>query len=232
MLDPGHISHLTFDCYGTLIDWESGILRVLRNLVQRHGTQVEDARLLQLYAECEAEREAGAYRPYHEILRLVTSDIALRLGFRVDESDLDTLSRSIDGWTPFADTVEALRRLQRRYKLVILSNIDDALFAGSARQLGVEFDDVITAEQVGSYKPALENFRFALRRLGIPTERLLHVAQSIFHDHVPAKRLGLATAWVNRPSRLLTTGLSLPADATPDLEVPDLQSLVRALSRG
>jgi len=230
MLEAGHISHLTFDCYGTLIDWESGILRVLQSLVQRHGAQVEDARLLQLYAECEAEREAGPYRPYREILRLVTSDIAERLKFQADESDLDALSRSIGEWTPFSDTVEALRRLQRRYKLAILSNIDDALFAGSARQLGIEFDDVITAEQVGSYKPALENFRFALRRLGIPPERLLHVAQSIFHDHVPAKRLGLTTAWVHRPSRLFTTGLALPAEATPDLEVPDLQSLVRALS--
>ena len=122
----------------------------------------------------------------------------------------------------------ALARLKTRYKLVILSNIDDAMFAETNRLLEVEFDEIITAQQVGSYKPSHANFEHALERLAVPREQVLHVAQSIFHDHVPAKTIGLTTVWVNRESRCPRTGVAPPAHAEPDLEVPDLKGLAVA----
>ena len=132
-------------------------------------------------------------------------------------------------WPPFDDTIDALAKLKTRYALVILSNIDDAMFTQTAVRLEVEFDEVVTAQQVGSYKPSAENFRHALRRLDVPVSNVLHVAQSLYHDHVPAKTLGFTTVWVNRTSRCPGTGVSLPAAVRPDLEVPDLQGLVTAM---
>lgn len=224
-MDFSRFTHITFDCYGTLIDWETGILRALHPLLARHGVAATDERALQLYVDHEARIEAGPYRLYREVLREVTRGIAADLGFTPTDADLDTLPESVGAWPPFPDTVEALARLKRRFKLVILSNIDDALFARSQELLEVRFDAVITAQQVGSYKPNRANFRFALDRLGVGTGQVLHVAQSLYHDHVPAKELGFSTVWINRPSRLPGTGIAPPAAVTPDLELPDLKSL-------
>ncbi len=221
-----HFTHLTFDCYGTLIDWETGILTAVMPVLARRGIAAEAEQLLQLYVKYEAEQEAGPYKPYRDVLQGVIAGIGGELGFVPTAAELRALPDSVGHWPPFADTVAALRRLQTRYKLVIISNIDDVMFAETNKLLQVVFDDIITAQQVGSYKPALQNFHFALARLGVPLQHVLHVAQGLYHDHVPAKALGLTTVWVNRPSKLPGTGLALPVQVSPDLEVPDLQSLV------
>ncbi len=228
MLDLARFSHLSFDCYGTLIDWESGILGALRPILERHGVELGDGELLGLYAELEEAAEAPPYRPYREVLAAVVSGLGDRLGFAPTAAERAALADSAGSWPPFPDTVDALARLQARYKLAILSNVDDDIFRQTVAGLGVELAEVVTAEQVGSYKPALGNFERLIERLAIAPDRLLHVAQSLFHDHVPAKRIGLATVWVNRPSRRPGIGATPPATAAPDLEVPDLASLALA----
>jgi 2-haloacid dehalogenase len=228
--DP--FTHLTFDCYGTLIDWERGILAALTPVIEGRGLPVDPAQLLRLYAKYEAEQEAGPYKSYREVLRGVMASIAAEFGFTPREDELNALPDSVGNWPAFPDSAEALKILKTRYKLVILSNIDDAMFAQSNKHLGVEFEEIITAQQVGSYKPSRRNFRVALERLGVPQTQILHVAQSLFHDHVPAKEMGFTTVWVNRPSILPGTGVSLPVDVTPDLEVADMESLVREIVRG
>lgn len=232
MIDFARFTHLTFDCYGTLVNWEQGILDAVRPVLRRHQVSVSDETVLRLYTRLEAEQESGSYKPYRDVLRGVMSSLAAELRFPADVGDLDALPDSVGLWPPFADTVAALRRLAARYKLVILSNIDDALFARTALHLQVQFADIITAQQVGSYKPSPENFRFALNRLGVPASQVLHVAQSLYHDHVPAKRLGFTTVWVNRPSRLTGTGLALQAEVKPDLEVADLEGLADMVEAG
>ena len=149
------------------------------------------------------------------------------LGFTPTAEDREALPDSVGEWPPFDDTVTGLHRLAESHRLVILSNIDDDLFARTSPRLGVEFADVVTAQQVGSYKPAERNFHFALERLGVPQDRVLHVAQSLYHDHVPAQRLGWSSVWVNRPSRRPGVGVAKPVEVVVDLEVPDLATLVR-----
>jgi 2-haloacid dehalogenase len=226
MVDFDRFTHLTFDCYGTIIDWEAGILAAVGPVLERHGASLGEAELLQLYARFEAEQEAGEYKPYRQVLAAVMESMGTELGFTPSEADLLALPESVGSWPPFADSVEALQRLQMSFELVILSNIDDDLFAATERLLGLEFDEVITAQQVGSYKPSTRNFEFALERLQVPREQVLHVAQSLFHDHTPAKELGFTTAWVNRPSRCPGVGVAPPTRSSPDLEVRDLRSLV------
>ncbi len=227
MLDFDRFSHLTFDCYGTLIDWERGILAALRPLLDRHGVAPTEDQILELYGELEAAAEAGPYQPYRAVLAAVVDGFGARLGFAPSPEERAAFAASVGDWPPFPDTVEALRSLARRFQLVILSNVDDDLFAGSARQLGVEFAAVITAQQVGSYKPDRRNFRFALERLGVPAGRVLHVAQSLFHDIAPAKEIGLTTVWINRRHDRPGSGATPAATAQPDLEVPDLRTLAR-----
>src|SRR5215831_7667211 len=229
MIPFENFTHLTFDCYGTLIDWETGILAAVMPVLARRGIAADAEQVLRLYVKYEAEQEAGPYKSYRDVLQGVMAGIASELGFVPTAAELRVLPDSVGHWPPFADTVAALMRLQTHYKLVIISNIDDAMFAETNTLLQVTFDDIITAQQVGSYKPALQNFHFALARLGVPPQQVLHVAQSLHHDHVPAKALGLTTVWVNRPSRLPGTGLTLPVQVVPDLEVLDLRSLVEML---
>lgn len=232
MIEFESFTHLTFDCYGTLIDWENGILTAVAPVLKRHKIPAKPEQVLALFAKYEAEHEARPWRSYREVLRAVMSAIASELGFKPDTRDLEALADSVGKWSPFPDTITALQQLKKRYKLVILSNIDDALFAKTAKRLRVKFDEVITAEQVRHYKPSPENFRFALDRLGVSQRQVLHVAQSLFHDHVPAKELGFTTVWVNRQSRLPGTGLSMPANVRPDVEVRDLQSLIAVMDQG
>ena len=231
MIDFSRITHLTFDCYGTLIDWETGILDALGPVLANRGVSVSDEELLRLFTRFEAEQEAGSYRPYREVLGNVLAGIGSALGFQPSPPELNALPDSVKVWPPFADTVAALATLQERFRLVVISNVDDALFAATAKRLRTGFDGVITAEQVRSYKPARRNFRAALTRAGVAPDQVLHVAQSLFHDHVPAQELGMATVWVKRPSRLGATGLALPASIRPDLVVPDLKTLAD-LARG
>jgi 2-haloacid dehalogenase len=216
---------LTFDCYGTLIDWESGIGSALRPVFGHHKIRADMDRTLELYAELEAEAEQAEYRDYKTILATVLEGLGARLGFRPTPAETTRFSRSVEDWPPFSDSARALRALKQKYKLAIISNIDDDLFAFSARRLEVPFDWVITAQQARSYKPSLNNFRVAIERIGVPTARILHVAQSLFHDIAPAKELGLATVWVNRRHDTTGFGATPPARAQPDLEVPDLEAL-------
>jgi 2-haloacid dehalogenase len=227
LLDFDHYAVLTFDCYGTLIDWERGIVEALQPVLAQHNITMSNDEVLELYGELEAKAEQP-YQPYHAVLTEVMDGIGERLGLQWSEQERATLAESVGNWPPFADTVAALAELAKRFQLVILSNIDDELFALSARHLKVEFARVITAQQVGSYKPNPRNFEYALAQieaLGVPRERVLHVAQSLFHDIAPAKALGMTTVWVNRRHDRPGFGATPPAEARPDLEVPDLQTL-------
>ena len=226
-LDFERFEVLSFDCYGTLIDWETGILTALRPILATHGVRVEDDQALAAYAAAESAAEAGPYQVYAAVLRAALIGIGDRLGFSPVAEEADRFAASILDWPPFPDSVEALQRLGRRYGLAALTNCDDALFAASSRRLGDPFSWVITAEQLRSYKPAPRNFLAAIDRIGVAPDRLLHVAQSLYHDHVPAKQLGLHTVWVNRLGRREGTGATpVAAGVQPDLEVPDLATLV------
>jgi len=227
-MDFSRFTAISFDCYGTLIDWESGILLALRAVLANHGQSLPDAALLELYGEFEAEAESGPYQSYGEVLQSVVRAFADRFHFQASSAEIRSLHESVRAWPPFVDTVPALRELQKRYKLVVISNIDDDLFAETRKHLDVEFDGVITAEQARSYKPSLNNFQMALRTLAISPDRLLHAAQSIYHDVVPARSLGISTVWVNRKSARPGMGAVRASAGRPDLEVPDLASLAAA----
>ncbi len=227
MLDVGSFEVLTFDCYGTLIDWETGLLDALRPILAANGVRVDDEEILQLHGQLESEIEAGPYRLYRDVLRQVLISLGDRLGFDPVAADADRFAASVGDWPAFRDSADALRRLAGRFRLGVITNCDDDLFAASSRRLGDPFSWVVTAQQAASYKPSHRNFDLALERSGVPRERLLHVAQSLYHDHVPARELGLASAWVNRRGDRPGSGATPPAIAQPDLEVPDMASLAR-----
>ena len=226
-LDFDRFEVLTFDCYGTLIDWETGILRAVRRVFDRRGIRVGDDDILEKYAEVEAALEAGQYTSYSAVLRGVMAGMSRHFRFDVDPDEADCLIRSLGRWEPFADTIDALRRLGTRYRLAVVSNIDDELFARTARRLEVPFDFVVTAEQVRAYKPSPVVFERALELSGCRREHVLHVAQSLYHDVIPARALGIATVWVNRRMGKAGSGAVPPASAVPDLEVPGLGTLAR-----
>jgi 2-haloacid dehalogenase len=193
--------------------------------VKAHRPQLPtDDDLLGLYAAIEREVESGPYRSYREVLQQVVRDLGTRLNFTPTPEEILGLPDSVKDWLPFPDTVDALRRLASRYRLVILSNVDDDLFAATARRLQTKFAEVITAQQARSYKPSLNNFRLALQRIGVPAEQVLHVAESLYHDIAPARHLGLANVWVNRRAGRKASA-SGTAAVTPDLEIPDLKTL-------
>ncbi|MEE2777910.1 MAG: haloacid dehalogenase type II [Acidobacteriota bacterium] len=229
MIDFESFTHLSFDCYGTLVDWESGILSVVEPVLERHKAKARSGELLRLFAKHEAKQEAKHYRPYRAVLRNVMAGIAAEVRFLPIDRDLDALADSVGDWPLFEDTADSLRALATRYELVVLSNVDDDLFAETRQALGVDFAEVVTAQQTESYKPHPAHFHTALDRLGIDCGDMLHVAQSLYHDHVPAKALGFTTIWVNRPSYRRGSGATVTAEETPDLEVSDLGSLVDAM---
>ena len=228
MLDFNRFEILTFDCYGTLINWEDGILRCLHRILAAHGKDTEDAAILQLYGDFEARAEQGKYRCYREVLQSVVRQFGEQFGFSPTESETKSLPESLPNWKPWPDTVNALRELQKRFRLSVISNVDDDLFAGTQPQLGIKFDQIITAQQAGAYKPSLKIFELALSRIGVPAHRILHVGQSIYHDVLPAQSLGLATVWVNRPSPRTGVGAVKLAQGHPDLQVPSLTELATA----
>jgi 2-haloacid dehalogenase len=225
MLDFSRFEILTFDCYGTLIDWESGILSALHRILKAHGKKIDDVTLLKLYGDFEQHSEQGAFLRYREVLGSVVRQFGDHLGFTPTTAEMYSLPDSLPSWKPWPDTVAALRRLKTRFRLAILSNVDDDLFAGTRPQLGVEFDEVITAEQARAYKPSLKIFELALNRVQAPLHRVLHVGQSIYHDVIPAQALGLATVWVNRPSIRPNVGAVKAAEGKPDLIVSSLSEL-------
>ena len=232
MLDFTHFQILTFDCYGTLIDWETGIFSVLRPILAAHGKMISDFALLEMYSELEAKAEQGEFQPYREVLQSVVRGFGERLGFTPSASEVRSLPESLAHWPPFADTVAALHRLKNHYQLTIISNVDDDLFAATAPKLGVAFDHVITAQRARAYKPSLKVFRMAQEKIDVAPERWLHVGQSIYHDVIPAKSLGIATVWVNRPSLRPGAGAARAASGQPDLQVPNLSTLANLATQG
>ena len=225
MLDFDRFEWLSFDCYGTLVDWETGISRAVAGVLESHGMPKSRAEILALFADAEPRvQRSQDYMEYRRVLREVMATIGTELGFRCTEPELECLADSLPGWPVFPDVAGALAALKTRYKLAVISNVDDDLFAGTTQAIGVDFDAVITAEQVRSYKPSPRNFDAAARRMTVEKQRWLHVAESLYHDIAPANRLGIPCVWVNRTNR---GGGTRRADAVPDLVVPDLATLER-----
>ena len=230
MLDFNQFEWLSFDCYGTLVDWETGISDAVAGALESHDIYLPRSEILSLFAEVEPQIQDGSgYLEYRRVLRRVMALIGIELDFQFTESDLTCLSDTLPSWPIFDDTVPSLTAMKSRYKLAIISNVDDDLFARTARELGVEFDTVVTAEQVRSYKPDHRNFHTALERMGIEKDRWLHVGESLYHDIGPANQLGISCVWVNRGHDQEGPGATRPTDATPDLEVPDLATLVNLM---
>ena len=195
---------LSFDCYGTLIDWETGIWDALQPLIMHNGgARMGRGEALAAFAGQENRiEEIRPALPYPEVLARVHAALAAEAGLRTTAALDRDFARSIGHWPAFPDTAEALHFLQTRFRLVILSNVDRQGFAASNRKLGVAFDAIYTAEEIGSYKPSPANFRFLVERigadLGVGPERILHAAQSLYHDHAPARACGLANCWIDR----------------------------------
>ncbi len=231
-LDYDRFDALTFDCYGTLIDWESGILAGLRPVVARRGLEPSDDELLEAYAAFEATAEAGPYVRYRDILGRSLREVATRYGFEPDDAEVAAFSDSVGEWPAFPDSAAALARLHERFRLGVITNCDDDLFARSAVRLRTTFDWVVTAQQAGGYKPDEHTFEVAFERIGLPRKRILHVAQSLFHDHVPAQRLGLTTVWIDRRHDRPGFGATPPAEVTPDATFPDMASFAADATGG
>lgn len=226
---------LSFDCYGTLIDWEGGIGAVLSRWAATLGLGLPEEELLVAYSGHEAD-VAAEYPTlaYCEVLQAAMRRTSRALGRPATDTEVQALGRSVPDWPAFSDSAEALSRLKKRYKLIILSNVHGEGFAGSNRRLGVEFDAILTAEDIGSYKPNPANFaalRAALPQAGVEESGLLHVAQSLFHDHIPAARAGLPAVWINRrhdrPGWGATPDPGRPIE--PRLQYPSLAAFADAV---
>ncbi len=224
-------SALTFDCYGTLIDWETGIAAALRPWAARNGLEADDAAMLAAFSRHEHARQSQRPAPlYPEVLAGTLSAAGAELGLEVGDAEAATFGASVKDWPAFPDSAEALAYLGHYYKLVIVSNIDRASFAHSNEKLGVDFDLIVTAEDVGAYKPAPAHFERALAGLaemGVPKDKILHTAQSLFHDHVPAKtHFAMTTIWINRQAGKPGATPAADLDVTPDWEVPSMAAMV------
>ena len=223
-IDYDGVEVLTFDCYGTLIDWEAGIAGALGAVTRAHGRDVPDEELLATYARHEAALEAGPYLRYREVLARACRGVCADLGVEPAEDEVAAFAGSVGEWPAFPDSATALAALAERFRLGVITNCDDDLFAASNRRLGVTFDWIVTAQQAGSYKPNHRNFDLAFDRIGLPRGQILHVAQSLFHDHVPARELGLRSVWINRRGNRPGSGATPPATASPDATFPDMAS--------
>lgn len=227
-IDFSAFDTMTFDCYGTLIDWERGIVDAFAPIFDGTRASPSADELLEAYARHESDIEAGAYRSYREVLAGAARAVAADFGVEPTSNEIVAFSESVPTWPAFPDSAGALDRLGARYRLVALTNCDDDLFAASNAQLGGPFTTAITAQQVRSYKPGHAHFEAAFAELGTPRERIVHVAQSLYHDHVPAHDLGLTSVWVNRRGDRRGEGATrAAATAAPTMEVPDMATLAR-----
>lgn len=219
---------LSFDCYGTLVDWESAITSTLQSILLSHDAHWNDAVLLEHFAQFEPTEQDldGSYR---DVLRRVLGRFGTRLGFVPTDSQLKQFEECIARANPFADTVDALKTLAESFQLAIISNTDDDLFALTAPNLEVSFDYVITAEQVGKYKPNPMMFDYALKQFDCPKSRVLHVAQSLFHDIAPANTFGIANVWIDRTAG--EPGATTPTEAKPHWTFSMLADFATAILR-
>lgn len=225
---------LTFDCYGTLIDWESGMVAALHPLTSRVARPLTRNEILQAHARHESAQQAQTpAKLYRDLLAIVYKRLAEEWGVVTTHEECLAYGRSVRNWPAFADSPEALRYLKRFYKLVILSNVDNENFAFSNARLGVDFDAVVTAEDIGSYKPSLGNFYAMLDRLGgmgIGRHDILHTAESLFHDHKPANEVGLASCWIHRRHADEGFGATMDPGARPryDFRFTSMAALAEA----
>ncbi len=226
---------LTFDCYGTLIDWEAGMIAALEPLTRRACRKLSRDAILEAHARHESAQQAQTpAKLYRDLLPIVYRRLAEEWGVSASWSECAAYGRSVRDWPPFGDTIAALEVLKRHYKLVILSNVDNESFAASNEKLEVAFDAVYTAEDCGSYKPSARNFDYMLAKLatlGIGKHDILHTAESLFHDHVPAKRIGLASCWIHRRHGQEGFGATVNPGETPkvDFRFNSLGDMVGAL---
>ncbi len=225
---------LTFDCYGTLIDWESGLYTALQPLLAAATVTAPAAEVLAQFAAREAAQQAQTPGMlYPQLLAQVHRQLARDWGVSVSDAAHRAFGHSVPEWPAFADTAAALQYLKQHYRLVILSNVDRASFAASNLKLGVRFDAICTAQDIGSYKPDARNFRYlidAVGRLGIEPRGILHTAQSLFHDHAPAQAAGLSSAWIDRRQEQAGWGATRAPEATPayDFRFSSLAAMARA----
>ena len=213
---------ITFDCYGTLIDWEAGIISAFQSEAAKDRVELQGDQIIEAYAAEEPAVESASYLSYRQVLGETARRVAAKLEWDLLAERAGFLATSLPEWQPFPDTNPALERLARRYTLGILSNIDDDLLAATRRYFTVDFDLIVTAQQVRSYKPGLAHFKEALVRAG--EKRLLHAAQSYFHDVVPASKLAIPVVWVNRKG----SGIE-PDGPVPTHEVRNLTELANLL---
>jgi len=206
---------ITFDCYGTLVDWESGIISAFQSEAARNGIELKGDQIIAAYSAEEPAVESGIYRSYRDVLGETARRVAATLGWELAIDRSDFLVDSLPNWTPFQDTNPALERLKRHFKLGILSNIDNDLLTATRKHFSVDFDLVLTAQQVKSYKPRVAHFEEGLAQAH--GKRLLHAAQSYFHDVVPASELGIPVVWMNRKGGIVEPGGPLPTHEVRDL---------------
>jgi 2-haloacid dehalogenase len=220
---------LSFDVYGTLIDFEHGILGALKPVLKTHNIYLSNEQILELYGEIEAGIQEEKFIQYREVLRQVVLEFGNRFDFSPSPSELNCLVNSLGKWIPFPHVVESLQILKKKFRLAIISNIDNALFALSEQHLDVDFDWIITSEQAKCYKPSLRIFKFAIEKIGVSPENMLHISNSMYHDIVPARALDLSTVWLNERPYMSGFGATPPVNGSPDFEAPDLQTLVTVM---
>ncbi len=211
---------MSFDCYGTIIDWETGIWNSIKEIIEKRGIKKSRENILSLYAKIEshAERE---YKPYKEILKIVMLEIGKELKITINSKEQLALVNSIAFWPPFEDSKTALSKIKKYYRIAIISNVDNDIIDKTLKNLGIKFDYVITAEMARAYKPSLDVFEYAREVMDVDKSQWIHVAQSIYHDIIPTKRYGIKTIWIKRRGY----GATSPAYEKPDFEFENLNEL-------
>ena len=224
-MEFSNIQLLSFDCYGTLVDWKNSVLDLLETCMLANNVNISREELFEIFLQEDRKMITEEYRSYREILAQIMDGITGQLGIKSGRANRNLLSDQFNEWFPFPDTVENLKKLGKQFKLAIISNVDDDLFSITNLMLEVEFDHIVTAQQLGSYKPSALNFEEALERFQLDCSQIMRVAQSIHHDIVPSNKLDWNNVWVNRYGESERTD----PDEFPNLEVPDLASLVRII---
>ena len=223
---PANITFVTFDVYGTLIDWESGIADAFEKEASRDGFSIDRNQVIELFHPIEQEIQGGSYELYAEVLRRTAVRIAKELDWPLEPSRSGFLPDSLMRWAPFKETLPALKKFGQNYKIGLISNIDDKLLGQTRRHIPVDVDLVVTAQQVRSYKPDPAHFKECERRIG-GKKGWVHVAASHYHDIEPCAKLKVPTVWVNRHKEQLDAG-----QKKPTVEVPNLREAFKVISGG